>query len=93
MQQNTKKSPQRMCSGCGQMFDKRELIRIVHSPEGEIFIDTKGRANGRGAYICRDTQCLKKAIKSKRLERSFKIAIPNEIYEKLNEELTYEAKD
>ena len=66
---------------------------LIDPSEGEIFVDTKGRANGRGAYLCRDTQCLKKAMKTKRLERSFKSAIPNEVYEKLSEELTYESKD
>ena len=66
---------------------QKELIRIVKNKEGEIFIDLTGKANGRGAYICKDSECLKKAIKSKALNRAFKMEVPNEVYEKLLSEL------
>lgn len=84
----TKKIPMRMCSGCGEMKPKRELVRVVKSPEGEISVDLTGRKSGRGAYICKNPDCLKKAKKSKRFERSFSMQIPEEIYEKLYRELT-----
>ena len=82
-----KKQPQRTCMGCNQKKDKKELIRIVKNKEGQIFLDPIGKANGRGAYICKDAECLKKAIKSKALNRAFKIEVPNEVYENLLEEL------
>ena len=77
----------RMCVGCREMKPKKELIRVVRSPEGQISLDFKGKASGRGAYICHDPQCLKKAIKSKALERAFSTQIPPEIYDKLNEQM------
>lgn len=83
-----KKVPLRMCSGCGVMKPKKELIRIVRSAEGEISIDLTGKKPGRGAYLCGDAGCLKKARKAKRLERAFGCEIPEEIYEKLEGELT-----
>lgn len=82
-----KKIPQRKCIACQDKENKKELIRIVKNKEGEIFIDLSGKANGRGAYICKDSECLKKAIKSKALNRAFKIEVPNEVYEKLLSEL------
>ena len=82
-----KKIPMRQCLGCREMKEKRELIRVVKSPEGEISLDFRGKANGRGAYICPHGECLKKVIKSKALERTFSMQIPAEIYEKLNEEM------
>ena len=82
-----KKIPMRQCVGCREMKPKKELIRVVRSPEGEISLDFKGKASGRGAYICHDPQCLKKAIKSKALERAFSTPIPPEIYDKLNEQM------
>ena len=82
-----KKIPMRQCLGCREMKPKKELIRVVRSPEGEISLDFKGKASGRGAYICHDPQCLKKAIKSKALERAFSAQIPPEIYDKLNEQM------
>lgn len=82
-----KKIPMRQCLGCREMKPKRELIRVVRSPEGEISIDFKGKASGRGAYVCPDAQCLKKAAKAKALERAFSCQIPQEIYDKLNEEM------
>ena len=78
-----KKIPQRQCMGCRERKEKRELIRVVRSPEGEISLDFRGKANGRGAYVCPDAACLKKAIKSKAIERAFETAIPEEIYAQL----------
>ena len=75
-----KKIPMRQCTGCREMKPKRELIRVVKSPEGEISIDFKGKKPGRGAYVCPDQQCLKRAIKSKSLERALETAIPEEVY-------------
>ena len=78
-----KKIPMRQCLGCREMKPKKELIRVVRSPEGEISLDFRGKANGRGAYVCPDAVCLKKAIKSKAIERAFDTAIPEEIYAQL----------
>ncbi|MGN1299783.1 MAG: RNase P modulator RnpM [Clostridia bacterium] len=78
-----KKIPQRTCLGCGETKPKQELIRIVRQNDGSIFVDKTGKANGRGAYICNNIECLEKAIKSKRLDKNFKIEINNEIYESL----------
>lgn len=78
-----KKIPQRTCLGCGETKPKKELIRIVKQNDGQIFIDKTGKANGRGAYICNNVECLNKAIKSKRLEKNFETEIDNQIYESL----------
>jgi predicted RNA-binding protein YlxR (DUF448 family) len=75
-----KKIPMRQCLGCREMKPKRELIRAVRSPEGEISLDFKGKKPGRGAYVCPSGECLKKAIKSKALERALESAIPEEVY-------------
>lgn len=83
-----KKIPQRMCLGCQSKKDKRELVRIVRTPEGEIVIDPTGKKAGRGAYICNDLDCLNKVIKSKRLERNLETAISPEVYEQLKEQLS-----
>ncbi len=85
-----KKIPMRQCLGCREMKPKRELIRVVRSPEGEISLDFKGKAPGRGAYICPALACLKQAIKAKALERAFSTQIPEAVYEKLNEEMEAE---
>lgn len=82
-----KKIPMRQCTGCREMKPKRELIRVVRSPENEIALDFKGKAQGRGAYVCRSQECLKKAIKSKALERSLEVSIPDEIYLQLKEQM------
>ena len=82
-----KKIPMRQCLGCREMKPKRELIRVVRSPEGEISLDFKGKASGRGAYVCPNPACLKKAVKARALERAFSAQIPPEVYEKLNEEM------
>ncbi len=78
-----KKVPQRTCIGCNTKKDKRDFIRIVKNKENEIEVDKTGKMQGRGAYICDNIDCLEKAIKSKRLEKSFEMQISNEIYEKL----------
>ncbi len=82
-----KKIPMRQCTGCREMKPKKELIRIVRSPEGEITLDFKGKAQGRGAYVCPHMDCLKKAIKSKALDRSLDVSIPEEIYAQLMEQM------
>ena len=82
-----KKIPQRQCMGCRERREKRQLIRVVRSPEGEVSLDFSGKKNGRGAYLCPDPQCLKKAIKSKALERSLEVTIPQEIYDRLEKEM------
>lgn len=82
-----KKIPMRQCLGCREMKPKRELIRVVRSPEGAISLDFKGKAPGRGAYICPDAECLKKAMKARALERAFSAQIPSEVYEKLQAEM------
>ena len=85
-----KKIPMRQCLGCREMKPKRELIRVVRSPEGEISLDFRGKAPGRGAYLCKNSVCLEKAIKGKALERAFSAVIPEEVYEKLLGEMEAE---
>ena len=82
-----KKIPSRQCVGCRESRTKRELIRVIRTPEGQVTLDETGRMNGRGAYLCRRVECLRKARRSKGLERSLKVAIPDEIYDRLEEEL------
>ena len=82
-----KKGPQRQCIGCGEMKNKRDLIRVLKTTDGQITIDATGRKNGRGAYLCPSMDCFKKAVKGKGLERSFKMAIPKEVYESLEKEM------
>lgn len=84
----TKKIPQRQCIGCGEMKNKKELIRVIKTPEENIIIDATGKKNGRGAYICKSSECLRKAVKSRGLERSLKVNIPLEVYEELEKELS-----
>ena len=83
-----KKIPLRQCLGCREMKPKRELIRAVRSPEGEVSLDFKGKKPGRGAYLCHDPECLKRAVKSKALSRAFGVDIPPEIMEALSEQIT-----
>jgi len=78
-----KKTPLRKCIGCNEMKDKKELIRIVRNPEGEIKVDPVGKMSGRGAYICKSLKCFDSAVKAKRLEKAFKSKIPDEIYDSL----------
>jgi hypothetical protein len=93
-----KKQPLRKCTGCGEMKEKRELIRVVKSPDttdengnvvaaGEILLDLTGKKSGRGAYVCKNAECFKKACKAKRFERSFKCKIPDEVYNQMQTEL------
>ena len=82
-----KKIPMRMCLGCSEMKPKKELIRVVRSPEGDISLDFKGKAAGRGAYICRSTECLSKARKARRFEKSFSCRIEESVYEVMMNEL------
>lgn len=82
-----KKIPMRQCVGCGEMKNKKEMLRVIKTSEEEILLDTTGKKNGRGAYICPNEECLKKAIKSKGLERSLKTAIPQEVIENLTKEM------
>lgn len=83
----TKKIPMRQCIGCGEQKNKKEMMRILKTPEGEFLIDLTGRQNGRGAYLCKSRACFEMAVKSKSLERSFKMAIPEEAYALLKKEL------
>ena len=87
-----KKIPPRQCMGCRERKEKRELIRVVRAPDGGVSLDFRGKAPGRGAYICPDMMCLKKAIRSKALDRSLETAIPEEIYARLEQEME-EGKD
>ena len=82
-----KKVPLRQCIGCGEMKSKREMIRVIKTPENEILLDATGRKNGRGAYLCFSEECFQKAVKNKGLERSFKQAIPQEVYDRLEKEM------
>ena len=88
-----KKIPMRMCLGCNEMKPKKELIRVVRSPEGDISLDFKGKAAGRGAYICRSTECLEKARKTRRFEKSFSCRIEDSVYEVMMNELGKEPQD
>lgn len=83
-----RKTPQRMCIGCRQMKDKKELVRVIRTPEGSAEMDPTGRKNGRGAYLCRDAGCLEKAVRSRALERALKTEITAELLENLRKELT-----
>ena len=85
--QQKRKTPMRMCTGCGEMRPKQELVRVVRSPDGDISVDLTGKKPGRGAYICRDPECLRLSRKKRRLERAFSCAIADEVYEKLEKEL------
>ena len=82
-----KKIPQRQCVGCREMKDKKALLRVVKSPEGEVSLDFGGKTPGRGAYVCHDVACLQKARKSRALERAFETAIPAEVYDAMEKEL------
>ena len=82
-----KKIPMRQCVGCREMKEKRALIRVVKSPEGEISLDFKGKKPGRGAYLCPDPACLKRARKARALERAFDSALPDEVYEALERQM------
>ncbi|MDE5819781.1 MAG: YlxR family protein [Lachnospiraceae bacterium] len=81
-----KKIPLRQCVGCQQMKPKKDMMRVLKTPEDEMILDTTGKKNGRGAYLCKDMECLKKARKNKGLERSFKMSIPDTVYDSLIKE-------
>ena len=81
-----KKIPIRQCIGCGEMKNKREMMRVLKTAENEIILDITGRKNGRGAYLCKSKECLEKARKCKGLDRSFKMSIPEQVYENLQKE-------
>ena len=82
-----KKIPMRMCTGCLEMKPKKELIRIVKTPDGNVVVDTTGKQSGRGAYICRNKECLEKSFKTKKLNKSLNTAISDEIFNKLRDEV------
>ena len=81
------KIPMRQCTGCREMKSKKEMIRVLKTPEDEIVLDTTGRKNGRGAYVCPSIECLDKAIRNHGIERSLKTSVPEEVYEDLKKEL------
>lgn len=83
----TRKIPMRKCIGCQEMKSKKEMMRVLHTPEDTIVLDTTGRKNGRGAYLCFSKECFEKAVKSKGLERSLKMSIPDEVYDSLKKEI------
>ena len=85
-----KKIPLGMCTGCMEMKPKKELIRVVKSPEGEVSVDLTGKKSGRGAYVCKNTECLEKAFKAKRLSRNLDVVIDEEIYNRLRNEIENE---
>ena len=84
-----KKVPVRRCVGCGEHFPKGELVRVLRTPEGEVVLDLTGKKSGRGAYICKKAACLKKAQKSKRIEHSLECAIPEDVYQRMEEEISH----
>ena len=87
-----KKIPQRQCMGCRERKAKRELIRVVRGTDGNVTVDFSGKVNGRGAYICPDPECLRKAQKAKSLERSLETPIPEQVYDRLIKEMEAQAK-
>ena len=82
-----KKIPQRQCMGCRERKNKRDMIRVVRQTNGEVSLDFSGKLNGRGAYICPDPECLKKARKAKSLDRSLEVTIPEDVYDRLDQEM------
>lgn len=87
MEKKVKKIPMRRCLGCNEHKPKAELLRVVRDPEGNISLDFKGKKSGRGAYICRDVKCLKKARKSRRIEKDLECVIPDEVYDAMEQEM------
>ncbi len=82
-----KKIPQRQCMGCRERKNKRDMLRVVRGTDGEVSLDFSGKLNGRGAYVCPDPECLKKARKSRALERCLEVAIPEEVYDRMEKEM------
>lgn len=89
----SKKIPLRQCVGCGEMKSKKEMLRILKTAENEFVLDKTGKKNGRGAYLCNSRECFAKARKSKGLERSFKMSIPNEVYDNLQKEFEEDCEE
>lgn len=87
-QQKLKKIPMRQCLGCNEHKPKRELLRVVRGPEGDVSLDFTGKKSGRGAYICRDVKCLRRARKSRRIERNLECEIPESVYDVMEQELS-----
>lgn len=85
--QQKRKTPMRMCTGCGEMKPKSELVRVVRGPEGDVSVDLTGKKPGRGAYICRDAECLRAARKKRRLEKAFSCQIDSDVYDAMEKEL------
>lgn len=88
-----KKVPERKCMGCNEKRPKKELIRVVRTPEGEVVIDLVGKKSGRGAYICKSVSCFEKALKSKRIERCLEVEIPGSVYEQMKSQLCAEVNE
>ena len=82
-----KKIPERQCLGCNEHRPKKEMLRVVRTPDGEIVLDFVGKVSGRGAYICRNISCFKKARKSKRIDRSLDVTVPDAVYDRMEQEL------
>jgi len=89
----TKKIPERKCMGCNEKKPKKELVRVVRTPEGEVLLDLTGKKSGRGAYICASVSCYEKALKTKRLERCLEVEIPETVYEAVRENLKGEGDE
>lgn len=87
-----KKIPERKCMGCNEKRPKKELIRVVRTPEGDVCLDLVGKKSGRGAYICKSVSCFEKALKSKRLERTLEVEIPDSVYEEVKQNLPSEVE-
>lgn len=87
MAAQVKRIPLRKCTGCQEMKNKKEMMRVLRTTEGEIILDATGRKNGRGAYVCCSSECFEKAVRSKGLERSLKMKVPEEMYENLKKEI------
>ena len=87
MEQKKKKTPERQCMGCNERFPKNALLRVVRDPDGAVSLDFTGKKSGRGAYICKNAACLKKAQKTKRLSRVLECEIPDEVFASMEEEL------
>lgn len=92
MEKKVKKIPMRRCEGCNEHKPKAELLRVVRDPEGGVSLDFKGKKSGRGAYICRDAKCLRKARKSHRIDRDLECTIPEEVYDAMEQELENDAE-
>jgi len=85
------KIPMRQCSACRGHFEKRQLLRVVRTPEGNVVVDTKGKANGRGVYICKKEECLEKAIKSRALSRALEVPVPDDVIESIRQTIKEQA--